>query len=233
MLTKMDKHTDLTQVSAADRIRYLIKQSRLTQSEFSKRLGMDPANLSKHLNGHLPVTEGLLNRIAVDMGVSKQWLVDGSESPYAKPRHVIENVPTACYTGVSAPVYDIDVTAGNAELSHLFASEQAVGSLSLPRISPDCVVVKVSGDSMSPVISDGAYIAIRPVSPDSCIFWGQIYVVVLEDYRMVKYLRRNPDDETKVVLRSANPAYDDIDISKHDILKLFLVEAIMNINIRC
>ena len=49
---------------------------------------------------------------------------------------------------------------------------------------------------------------------------------------MVKYLRRHADDN-KVVLHSANPAYDDMDIDRDDILDLYIVENILNFEIRC
>lgn len=228
----MAAHID--QAGVIERIRFLIRRSRLTQAAFSKRLGIDPTNMSKHLNGKLPVTEGLVNRIAVDLGVSKRWLLDGSETPYAKQHSAPDTVaaPTG-KLGVQVPVYDIDVTAGGVELSRLFTSDRVIGAVSLPRMSRDSAIVHVSGDSMTPDIRHGSYIAIRPVTDASCIFWGQIYVIVMDDYRMVKFLRRHPSDENLVVLHSANPAYDDMVVSKTDIRSLYLVEAIMNFDIRC
>ena len=48
---------------------------------------------------------------------------------------------------------------------------------------------------MKPVINNGDMIAIREIKNPQLIFWGQIYVILLEDYRMVKYIRKhdNPD----------------------------------------
>ena len=100
--------------------------------------------------------------------------------------------------------------------------------LTMPGMDSECRVVRVSGDSMAPVINNGDYIAVREVGDTSIIYWGQIYVVLLDDYRMVKYLRRHPDD-SKVVLRSANPAYDDIDVPKSAIRGLFFVSKIVKV----
>ena len=41
---------------------------------------------------------------------------------------------------------------------------------------------------MQPVICNGDMVAIREVKNPNLIFWGQIYVVLLDDYRMVKYI---------------------------------------------
>ena len=146
--------------SVISRVRYLMGELRLRQNSFAARIGCDVTNLSKQLNGKLPITDSFINKIVVNTGVSKEWLV--------------------------------------------------------------------SGDSMAPVINNGDYIAVREVSDTSIIYWGQIYVVLLDDYRMVKYLRRHPDD-SKVVLRSANPAYDDIDVPKSAIRGLFFVSKIVKV----
>ena len=92
-------------------------------------------------------------------------------------------------------------------------------------------MVRVSGDSMSPVIHNGDYVALRELSNIEQIFWGQIYVVLLDDYRLIKFLRRHPDP-AKVILRSANPDYDDMEISRTDIRELMLVQHILHLDTR-
>ncbi len=222
-------------ITVTDRIRHLITQAHLTQAGFARRLGMDPANLSKHLCGKLPVTDGLINRIAADMGVSKQWLVSGQGLPFPKPEHhsVLTKQPRHSARNVPVPVYDLDVTAGCVELSRLLTDDRIVGSISLPDLKRDCAIVRVSGDSMKPVINNGGFVAIRKISNPALIFWGQIYVIMLEDYRMVKYLRRHPSEPDLVVLRSANPEYDDMEVPRSEIIGLYIVETILNFDVRC
>lgn len=50
---------------------------------------------------------------------------------------------------------------------------------------------------------------------------------------MVKYLRRHPSNPSLVVLRSANPQYDDMEIPRKDILGLYVVESVINYDVRC
>ena len=222
------------------RIRHIIEMSRMSQAQFARRIGLDPSNMSKHLTGKLPVTDGLINRIVADMGVSKQWLRDGTDIPFPKggvsrlrtieSAELAEPLTASSLSGI--PVYDIDVTAGAMPLERLLTEDRIVGMVSLPQINPSDVIVRVNGDSMTPVIRDGGYIAIRPITDPSIIFWGQIYVVLLDDYRMVKYLRRCPGDPSMVLLRSANEAYDDIEVRREDIRRLFIVDAVLNYDIR-
>ena len=166
-----------------------------------------------------PLTD-IAARIAETFGLNRTWLLSG-EGPV---RTVAEPQ--------GAPVYDIDITAGPVGLTRDFTSEHIVGHLALPDISPDCPVVRVSGNSMTPTINNGALLSIRPVTATGPIFWGQIYVVVLDDYRMVKYVRRHPDP-AMVILHSANHDYEDMEIRRSDIRALFLVEAVINYERRC
>ncbi len=215
-----------------ERIKYLIKLIRKNQAQFAELIGINPSNISKVLSGKIPVSESMINRIVVNLGVSKQWLVYGTDVPF--PRHqgpstidstgkrVHVNGPTS-----GAPVYDIDVTAGSANLSRMLTSEHIIGRLMIPGLNPQLPVVKVSGNSMSPRINNGAYISIRQIDKNDAIFWGQIYVVMLEDYRMVKYVRRH-EDPSKLILHSENPNYDDIIIDRDKVVGMFLVETILN-----
>lgn len=225
-----DKNSDII-----SRIKYLIQLKRISQAEFARRINIDPSNLCKHLTSKLPITDVLINRIVVEMGVSKQWLKYGDDVPYSKfaGQSVevldIEKLPVVKHPGI--PVYDIDVTAGCEELSMMFTEDKIDGYVSLPRLSQNSIIVRVSGNSMCPEINDGGYIAIRPIKNIDTIFWGHIYVVVTEDYRLVKYVRKDNADDNKIILHSANPDYDDMELPKSSIKNLFLVEAILNFKI--
>ena len=225
-----DKNSDII-----SRIKYLIQLKRISQAEFARRINIDPSNLCKHLTSKLPITDVLINRIVVEMGVSKQWLKYGDDVPYSKVAgqsvEVLDVEKLSVVKQPGIPVYDIDVTAGCEELSVMFTQDKIDGCVSLPRMSQNSIIVRVSGNSMYPEINDGGYIAIRPVKNIDTIFWGHIYVVVTEDYRLVKYVRRDNADDKKIILHSANPEYDDMELPKSSIKNLFLVEAILNFKI--
>lgn len=204
------------------RIKYLITLRRLNQSSFAKVIGVDSATVSRILSGRKAPSEGFVNRIVVNLGVSKQWLCEGTDVPF--PRSTDTHRGSA---PEGAPVYNIDVTAGSTPLSRMFTDERIIGRVFLPGINPELPIVRVSGDSMTPRLKPGCFISIRPISLDAPISWGRIYVVVLPDYRLVKYVRHNPDPD-KVTLESANPAYGDIEVRRSEIEGLYLVENVIN-----
>lgn len=219
-----------------DRIKYLIKLSRRTQAQFSDLINIDPSQLSKVLSRKAAPTEAFINRLVVNIGVSKQWLVDGHDVPFPRvsgPREISapqESANVAERMPAGAPVYDIDVSAGCTPLSRMFTDDRIIGYVKLPGVNPEYPVVQVSGDSMQPRIKNGAYISIRPVRNLSTIAWGQIYVVIVEDYRFVKYVRRHPD-KSMIILHSDNPDYDDIELPREEILGMYIVETILNYDI--
>lgn len=218
--------------SMIERVKYLIDESGLTQGQFAKRIETDASNLSKHLTGRLPISDALINRIAINLGVSRSWLKDGIDLPYAKPTVVQPEItiddnairPTAHGT----PVYDIDVTAGPLTRSVMFADEHIIGRIDMPSIPADCQIVSVSGDSMDPVIHNGDLIAVRGLSNMKNLFWGQIYMLLLPDYRLVKYVRRHPDP-AMLILHSENHNYDDMEVDRTDVLDIMLVHNIIHI----
>ena len=215
-----------------ERIKFLMIELNLKQVDFARRIGIDTSNMSKYLNGRLSISDSLVNRIVVNLGVSKQWLEDGSDLPFAKPTTpTTTTVATTLQRPVegATPVYDIDVTAGTLPRARLFADDQITGWVSLKQVSPDSRIIRVSGDSMEPIIKNGAFIAIRELTGTQYIAWGQIYVILLDDYRLVKYIRKH-DDPALVILRSANPEYDDMIIARKDIRELMLVQQILQIN---
>lgn len=214
------------------RIKFLIEKLNLNQSKFARIINLDPANLSKHLNGKLPITAGLVNRIAADFKVSKQWLSTGEGIPFEKVSDHSVAADLALSEPVEIPLYDIDVTAGSCELSREFTTDRIIGSIIMPSMKPGSVLVRVSGDSMVPDIPDGSYVALRRVNDLDCIFWGQIYVVVLDDYRMVKRVRLNPDP-AKITLVSSNPLYDPIELPRSKVRSMYMVEAILNLKLQC
>ena len=83
---------------------------------------------------------------------------------------------------------------------------------------------------MEPVIYNGNRVVIREIFNWEDIFYGQIYLILLDEYRMIKYIRRYEQDEKNyIILRSENSRYDDIKLHKSKIRKLFIVQNILSV----
>lgn len=225
-----------------ERIKLLMREMNAKQLEFAAKIGVDASNFSKYMNGRLPMSDALINKIVVNLGVSKTWLEQGGASPFEVPSTAIATIPPVTIAGEGVrfadaplpkgtPVYDIDVTAGSLPRSQMFSDDLIIGFINLPHLDSRDRIVTVSGDSMSPVIRNGDMVALRETPNKELIFWGQIYVVLTENFRLVKYMRRHADP-SMVILRSENPNYDDIDIARNDIIDLMLVHDIIRFDRR-
>ena len=65
--------------AVAERIKFLMKELNYRQVDFAQKIDIDTSNLSKYLNGHMPLSDSFLNRLVVNLGVSKEWLLEGKE----------------------------------------------------------------------------------------------------------------------------------------------------------
>jgi len=130
--------------AVAERIKFLMKELNYRQVDFAQKIDIDTSNLSKYLNGRLAMSEALINKIVVNLGVSKQWLETGEDLPFAKqqpqqlvtvPESRIVTEPSVATAKRGTPVYDIDVTAGYMPQARMFTDDQIVGFVGLP--TPD------------------------------------------------------------------------------------------------
>ena len=128
-----------------------------------------------------------------------------------------------------ALIYDIDATCGLNGRDIEFTDEKVIGSIDAPEINPESKIIFATGDSMLPLIASGDRVVIRKIESWDYFNYGQVYLIITNEYRLIKRVRRHPKDaENLILLRSENPNYDDIDLPKREIIHLFIVENILS-----
>ena len=127
------------------------KEMNISQNEFADRIKIDRSNFSKHINGKLPISDSLLNKIVVSLGISKEWLNSGEGEKYymAAHRQTISLPTNVIHTNGQrgAKVYDIDVTAGPIGRSLIFSTENLIGSIDVPFINQKFGIYSLSRTS--------------------------------------------------------------------------------------
>lgn len=196
----------------------------LTQSQIADSLGVKKTYLSDMINGRVPYNETMSKKISDIFPV-----VNNEQSSYNKTIKIAESdINEGSFSGTL--VYDIDATCGMDNREIEFTEDRIIGSVDLPEISKTAKIVTANGDSMEPVIYNGNRVVIREIFNWEDIFYGQIYLILLDEYRMIKYIRRYEQDEKNyIILRSENSKYDDITLHKSKIRKLFIVENILSV----
>ena len=231
-----------------ERLIEFIGSQGLTKSDFCKSINVSPAFVSNIAKSIQP---DKVERIKVAYpNLNTGWLLTGEGSmlkdsvvDYQNVAKSNPNEPNFQYgarSGVvtitpdqikkeahGTPVYDIDAVCGFDSRS--FQDERVIGYVDLPGIRRDSHIVTASGDSMEPRILNGDKIVVREVIDRDYLFWGQIYLVLTPDYRLLKYVRKHPEKKDCIILRSENPEYEDIELPKDKIVKLFVVENILSV----
>ena len=70
-----------------------------------------------------------------------------------------------------------------------------------------CYLIEVSGNSMEPLIQDGAYVVVDPYQTD--YIEGKVYVLKYADEVYIKRVILKPEAKV-MILKSINPEYEDI-----------------------
>lgn len=216
-------------MNTCQKLNKILEYTGLNAAQFATKIGVKTnQSIYDILKGRTKTfSTSMVNKIlSCYPEINKVWLLtddDGDMLTTEKQEESKKNVD-------ATPVYDIDATCGTQYRDIIFTEDTIIGHVSLPGINKDSCIVRANGDSMEPKIYDGNMVVIREIKSWQDIFYGQMYLILLDEYRMIKYIRRyEPDEENYIILRSENPKYDDIKLHKNKIRKLFIVENILAI----
>lgn len=222
---------ELIQSETGGNVRAFAKSINVSQQSLNRIFCIDKRN------GKYPSVSNDIKQGIIDVyGKDEIWFItdiDASEEgkvnlSLIKSDITQSDIKEGDYSG--ALVYDIDGTCGPENRDIDFTKDNIIGSVNLPGINKSSYIIRANGDSMEPRIYDGNMVVIREIQNWEDVFYGQIYMILLDEYRMIKYIRRyEPDEENYIILRSENPQYDDIKLHKSKIRKLFIVENILSV----
>nr|WP_294915407.1 LexA family transcriptional regulator [uncultured Neokomagataea sp.] len=202
---------------AIQRLREAVKKSG-TQKEVANRAGIPVSTFSEYLSGR-EMKLSVAARIADACGVSMEWLATGREPESVLPPNLqdVEAI-TEYETGkrlsmtdvIEFPRYDIKASAGHGAFAH---TENAAGFIAIPRFMlplhlqnavEHTIGLSVTGDSMTPTLSDGDLILVN--TKVQSLVSGSIYAIRNEDEILVKRLERHLTGDIEV--KSDNPRYN-------------------------
>lgn len=117
---------------------------------------------------------------------------------------------------------DIDAFAGKVDIVTEDIQEYITGYIYIPEFSKADLYINVRGHSMYPKYAAGEIISLKRVNDMTEIQFGQVYVVVTEENRVIKYVRKGKD-HNHFKLVSENPKFDDYEVDRKKVKAMFLV----------
>ena len=193
-----------------------------TRKSAAKAAGVSSDTLQRWIREEVQPSLGPIIKLADAAGVSVEWLATGRECP----RGVAE-VPGVYDKDdvifALVPQYDVEASAGGGSLVEC---ESEIGKLAFRRdwiqkkclSAKDLVVIRITGDSMSPTIRDGSLVLVD--TRQERLQEDGIYVLVVDGHLIAKRLQT--DFRGGVYIRSDNEAYRDEHLNADEAINLFI-----------
>lgn len=207
-----------------DRLRAYIREHGETKNSFALRVGINPSNFNRKMKeegeeGKLSFSNKDFKLILDATGLSPEWLKTG-EGEKMSDKGVLQASKKA---NVPKPFYDVDFALGFASM---YNDTPNVPNkyVSVPGYEKADFWCRTSGDSMQPMINGGDMIALKEVLDwQDFLPLNEVYAIMTtNDLRTVKVVRKGSDD-MHLTLHAYNEAYEDQEISKENITKVFKV----------
>jgi phage repressor protein C with HTH and peptisase S24 domain len=124
---------------------------------------------------------------------------------------------------VHIPFYEANVTAGDV---NNFGEQVKNASyfLTIPHFRDCQIAVRVNGHSMYPKYCNGDIVVCKKINDHTHIPYGEPHIVVLADYSMLKYVHPHATNKAIFVLKSANEAYEPMEVKREDVLGVYIVK---------
>ncbi len=215
-----DKY-DLSTVKG--RLLTYLKEKRIPQTEFCKRLGVAPTYIGV-IRKSIPAEK--INRIAtLYPDLNRDWLLYGEgdmciqETP--DPRKLLQDA------GFLVPLLPVTAFAGN-----ITAWSQSINLNDCEKvISPVQGVdfaIRISGDSMEPDFHDGAIILIKKIDDKAFIPWGHPMIVDSANGVFFKDVFPSERGKKYIEAQSLNQKYPPLNIPLDCVFGLYRVVTTLN-----
>lgn len=200
-----------------NRLIEFIKSQGLTISGFENIVGLSNGSVSKTTDRIRPRTlESISNKFP---NLNQTWLLTG-EGDMLLPSPGKDKAVINYENGV--PYYDEDFVLGFNELGFP-ASENPQFLVQMPKYANATLWCNATGHSMEPEINSGDVIALKLIEDSSFLLTGDLYAIVTTNgLRTIKRLGKGRDEDHYRLIPT-NKDYEEQEIPKRMILKVYKV----------
>lgn len=210
-----------------DRILQYLEFKGVKKSEFYQVTGVSNGVLSQK-NGLSE--ENILRFLNFYSDINPTWLLTGvgemiSNNTTNESSSFMLNEPT--------PVYDLTATAGIVGIFGDSTDQVPIDHIHIPNLPKCDGAMRVTGDSMYPLLKSGDLVLYRHLNDKRNIIWGEMYLMYINDqgdeFFFVKYVQKSKK-EGYVKLVSQNQHHEAVEFPIDSIKQMAIVKASVRIN---
>lgn len=201
----------------------LLKEKRMTQTEFAKRLGASPTYLGA-MRKAMPADK-LRKVYEMFPDLNRDWLLYGEGEMLKTP----EETDLDLTKGYIVPLLPVDAYAGNLQMWSQSVQLRDCEKVVSPIPGVD-FGIRIMGNSMEPEFQSGSLIFIKRINEKAFIPWGNPMVIDTENGVLIKAVypsdKKTASDGSAceyVEARSYNPQYPPILIPTDSIYGMYRV----------
>lgn len=212
-----DKY-DLTTVKG--RLLTYLKENRIPQTEFCKRLGVAPTYIGV-IRKSIPAEK--INRIAtLYPDLNREWLLYGEGEMYVKEEEAVDPRQMLKDAGLLVPLLPVTAFAGNISAWSQSVNDNECEKVISPVQGVD-FAIRISGDSMEPDFNDGSIILIKKIDDKAFIPWGHPMIIDSSNGVLLKDVYPSEEGKTYIEARSRNTKYPPLQIPLECVYGLYRV----------
>ncbi len=212
-----DKY-DLTTVKG--RLLTYLKENRIPQTEFCKRLGVAPTYIGV-IRKSIPAEK--INRIAtLYPDLNREWLLYGEGEMYVKEEEIIDPRQMLKDAGLLVPLLPVTAFAGNISAWSQSVNDNECEKVISPVQGVD-FAIRISGDSMEPDFNDGSIILIKKIDDKAFIPWGHPMIIDSSNGVLLKDVYPSEEGKKYIEARSRNTKYPPLQIPLECVYGLYRV----------
>lgn len=203
-------------MTTKDRLKEFLSYKKIGRNKFETKLGLASGYMSSK---GITITSEVIEKTSSEYPeLNLDWLITGKGE-------MLKNAPAINYECKGSPYYDVDFIGGfDIVLNNQTINPEYYIDFE-PYNKPGVMWCNITGHSMEPAINHGDTIAIKEVNDwQSYISFGEIYAIITtNNMRTVKKIRKGESTEQFKLVPVNTADYDEQDIEKKMISKVFEV----------
>jgi phage repressor protein C with HTH and peptisase S24 domain len=202
------------------RVQEIANNESITLTALERTIGASKGVISRAINNGTDIQSKWIELIVENYPLySTEWLITGN-GPMIKSNQGNKVPFISDNTIVGVPYYDVDFIAG---FDCVYNNQTSVPytNIVFSPFANATLWCNVTGHSMEPEINNGDIIAMKEQNVED-ILYGEMYAVVLDNFRTIKILRKG-SKPNMLKFVPINKEYDDQEFSIDRILKIYAV----------